>query len=1093
MSARFTPLHIHSHYSLLQALPKLPNLVKAAKAQGCEALALTDLGNLYGTIEFIDVCRKYEVKPIIGIEAYLPDNGRILLYAENDGGYRNLLKLVTKSYTTEHEGRAAMTRDMLREHATGLIAVVPCLHGEIPAALRAHDEEKAKRTLDDYLRIFGKDNLFLELSMHEELDGHEQTVEALVAFALQFDVPLVAGQETYYIDRDDRLAWQTLRKIENPQAVEENPMEEDYAFRGATEMAELFEHYPQALENTLQISNRCTVDLVLGTFVFPTFPLPLNKTADDVLRELCMIGMKARELEGKPEVLERLNYELGIIAFKGYAMYFLVVEDLIRFSRENNIYSNIRGSVAGSMTTYLLQITKIDPLEYKIPFERFLNPERPSAPDIDMDFADNRREEVINYARAKYGVDHVAQIGTFGTMLARGVVRDVARALRYPYGLGDRLAKEIPFGQQGFPMTLDRALAENTELAKMYKDEEETREIIDLGKKIEGCARHVGVHAAGVVISPRPLVQYAPLQLDPKGGKIITQYDMYSVGEDGVGLTKFDFLGIRNLTILASAVGLIEQIRGVKIDIEDIPMDDKKTFAMLARGETEGTFQLNGAGMTKWLVDLKPTTIHDINAMVALYRPGPMQFIPDYIKRKHNSFLISYLDPAIEPILKQTYGVLVYQDDLLMMANQIAGYTWGEVDKFRKAVGKKIPEEMAKQKEKFIEGCISHSNWSPKKAHEVWAWIEPFAAYGFNKAHSASYGRVAYQTAYLKANYPYEYMSSVLTAESGDIETISIMVAECKRMNVPILAPDINDSLGDFSVVTEQEQKFPSQKILESSVISAELEQKLHSQKVLGTPVLTAGQSSGPDYFVQEVSAPTAIRFGLYSIKNFGQGIADSIIAERKLNGPFISLADFLSRVSGQSLNKKGLEALIQCGALDTLGERGAMQHSIELLLQYHRDAGKDASQDSLFASVESGPAELLLPIAPFATMDQRLMWEKELLGLYVSGHPLDKFKERLSKRNMTLGELKARVKPGMVTITGGMIENVRVILTKKGDQMAFIKLADFDGSIEAVVFPKDYATHKDIIRVESCIVLKGTLNNRNGEYSIVADALKAL
>ncbi len=1076
MSARFTPLHIHSHYSLLQALPKLPDLVKAAKAQGCTALALTDLGNLYGAIEFIDVCRKYDVKPIIGIEAFLPDDARLLLYAENDAGYRNLLKLVTKSYTTEHEGRATMTRDTLREHAAGLIAVVPCLHGEIPAALRARDEEKAQRTLSDYLSIFGKENLFLELSMHEELDGHEQTVEVLTAFAKKHDIPLVASQETYYIDRDDRLAWQTLRKIGDPQAVEENPMEEDYAFRGAAEMAELFELYPEALENSVKISDRCTVELVLGTFVFPTFPLPPGKTADDVLRELCMVGMHARELVGKPEVLERLDYELGIIAFKGYAMYFLVVEDLIRFSRENNIYSNIRGSVAGSMTTYLLQITKIDPLEYKIPFERFLNPERPSAPDIDMDFADDRREEVINYAREKYGADHVAQIGTFGTMLARGVVRDVARALRYPYGLGDRLAKEIPFGQQGFPMTLDRALAENTELAKMYNNEEETREIIDLGKKIEGCARHVGVHAAGVVISPNPLVEYAPLQLDPKGGKIITQYDMYSVGEDGVGLTKFDFLGIRNLTILASAVGLIEKILGVKVDIEDIPMNDKKTFEMLARGETEGTFQLNGAGMTKWLIDLKPTTIHDINAMVALYRPGPMQFIPDYIKRKHNSFLISYLDPAIEPILKQTYGVLVYQDDLLMMANQIAGYTWGEVDKFRKAVGKKIPEEMAKQKEKFIEGCIHHSNWSPKKAHEVWAWIEPFAAYGFNKAHSASYGRVAYQTAYLKANYPVEYMTAVLTAESGDIETISIMVAECKRMNVPILSPDINESFGDFTVVTGQEQKFPSQKVLES-------------------PVRDTLHPSGPDYFVQEtfVPASSAIRFGLYSIKNFGTGIADSIIAERQLNGPFISLADFLSRVSGQSLNKKGLEALIQCGALDSLGERGTMQHSIELLLQYHRDAGKDASQDSLFAGVDSGPADLLLPIAPEATMDQRLLWEKELLGLYVSGHPLDKFKERLAKRNMTLGQLKARVKPGMVTITGGMIENVRVILTKKGDQMAFIKLADFDGSIEAVVFPKDYATHKDIIRVESCIVLKGKLNNRNGEYSIVADALKAL
>ena len=1114
MSLKFVPLHVHSHYSLLQALPKLPDLMKAAKAVGCTALALTDLGNLYGAIEFIDDCRKHDIKPIIGIELCMPDNARLLLYAENEQGYRNLLKLVTTSYLTEHEGRALLSRKMLRTTLegqwghTGLIAVIPCLRGDITAALHSNDRDKAAHLLEEYVSIFGTDSLFIELSMYDEVDGHEVYVETIATFSKTHNIPLVAAQESYYLARDDRPAWETMRKIENASAGEAAELEEDYSFRGSEEMQALFANYPEALQNTLKIAERCTVDLVLGKFVFPIFPLPPEVTADQRLRELCMVGLHERELVGNEAVMERLNYELGIIEFKGYAMYFLVVEDLIRFSRENNIYSNIRGSVAGSMTTYLLQITKIDPLEYKIPFERFLNPERPSAPDIDMDFADDRREEVINYARNTYGADHVAQIGTFGTMLARGVVRDVARALRYPYGLGDRIAKEIPFGSQGFPMTLERALEENPELAKMYKEEEETREIIDLGRKIEGCARHVGVHAAGVVISPKPLVEYAPLQLDPKGGKIITQYDMYSVGEDGVGLTKFDFLGIRNLTILANAVKLIEKIRGVTVDIEDIPMDDHRTFTMLARGETEGTFQLNGAGMTKWLVELRPTTIHDINAMVALYRPGPMQFIPDYIKRKHNSFLISYLDPAIEPILKQTYGVLVYQDDLLMMANQIAGYSWGEVDKFRKAVGKKIPEEMAKQKEKFIKGCMNHSNWSLKKASEVWAWIEPFAAYGFNKAHSASYGRVAYQTAYLKANYPVEYMTAVLTAESGDIETITTMVNECKRMHIPILPPDINESFGDFTVVMslEKEKNFPSENGLavgsEDSRGPFGYEQL---ENLSGENGLAVGSedSRGPFQKKDFQAAPSAIRFGLYSIKNFGAGIADSIIAERKKNGPFTSLADFLSRVAGQSLNKKGLEALIQSGALDSIAPaangqtrsdngRGQMQSAIELLLQYHRDASKDSSQDSLFGS-SMGPATLTLPPGEEASMDQRLVWEKELLGLYVSGHPLDKFKDRLAKRNMTLGQLRAQVKPGMVTITGGMIEDVRVILTRKGDQMAFIKIADYDGSIEAVIFPKSYAEHKDIIKAESCIALKGKLNSRNGELSIVAEGLKAL
>ncbi len=1089
MSATFVPLHVHSHYSLLKALPKLPDLIKRAKAEGCEALALTDLCNLYGAIEFVMECRKKGIKPIIGIEAYLPDDARLLLYVKDDAGYKNLLSLVTDAYT-KNEGGPYFTREMLKGRTEGLIAIIPNLRGEVTMALASGDQGKAERALADYQTMFGKENLYIELSVYEDRDGHDVFTNSLKNFTKKHELSLVAAQEAYYLEREDRRAWETLRKIENAagRTGEESELEEDYSFRGTEEMTTLFEDAPEALANTLKIAERCNLDLTLGKFVFPSFDLPQGVTADERLRELCMTGMRARGLEGKPEVLERLNYELGIIAFKGYAMYFLVVEDLIRFARESNIFTNIRGSVAGSMTTYLLQITKIDPLEYKIPFERFLNPERPSAPDIDMDFADDRREEVINYARAKYGDTHVAQIGTFGTMLARGVVRDVARALRHPYGLGDRIAKEIPFGSQGFPMTLDRALEENPELKKMYDEEDETREIIDLGKKIEGCARHVGVHAAGVVISPRPLIEYAPLQKDPKGGKIITQYDMYSVGEDGAGLTKFDFLGIRNLTILASAVKLVEKTRGIEVDMENIPLDDRRTFAMLARGETEGTFQLNGAGMTKWLVELRPTTIHDINAMVALYRPGPMQFIPDYIKRKQNSFLITYLDPAMEPILKQTYGVLVYQDDLLIMANVFAGYSWGEVDKFRKAVGKKIPEEMAAQKEKFIKGCMEHSKWPLKKAQEVWAWIEPFAAYGFNKAHSASYGRVAYQTAYLKANYPVEYMSAVLTAESGDVDTIAIMVAECKRMHIPVLAPDVNESFGDFTVVSLEAQ----QKLSEENGL-AEVRQKADEE------------NRGP--FRKEVSAQPGvsvqhtqgIRFGLYSIKNFGRGIADSIIAERKKNGKFTSLADFLSRVTDQSLNKKGLESLIECGALDSLSDstqgdngRGQMLAALELLLQYHRDATRDTSQDSLFAMMGSGPAELKLPPAPEATMDQRLLWEKELLGLYVSGHPLDKYKERLSKRRMTLSQLR-QVKPGVVTVTGGMIEDIRVILTKGGDQMAFIKLADYDGSIEAVVFPKSFAEHKDILKPESCIALKGKLSSRNGELSLVADALKAL
>jgi len=558
-----------------------------------------------------------------------------------------------------------------------------------------------------------------------------------------------------------------------------------------------------------------------------------------------------------------------------------------------------------------------------------------------------------------------------------------------------------------------------------------------------------------VVIAPRPLVEYAPLQLDPKGGKIITQYDMYSIEE--AGLLKFDFLGIRNLSILANSVELVETTRGVTIDIENVPLDDKKTFEMLARGETEGTFQLNGAGMTRYLKELKPSSIHDINAMVALFRPGPMETIPQYIERKHNPALIQYLDPRMKEFLDFSYGVLVYQDDVLLTAIKLAGYSWLEADKLRKAMGKKIPEVMAAEKEKLTKGFIEFGKLKPQLAEKLWKLIEPFAAYGFNKAHAASYGKVAYQTSYMKANYPVEYMTALLTAEAGDVETVSIYVAECKRLGVPVLAPDINESFGDFT-----------------ALISEKSGRTAKAAKVAG--------DIGED----------AIRFGLYSIKNFGRGVADEIITERKAGGRFTSLSNFLSRIKTQGLNKKGLESLIQCGALDNLGERGHMLAHLELLLQYHRDAAADSGHDSLFAGMQE-MAELKLPAAPEAPMASRLAWEKELLGLYVSGHPLDRFKEQLSKRPMTLTELKAKMTPGMTVVAAGMIEDVRTILTRGGDQMAFVKIADFDGTMEAAVFPRTYAEHKAILIPENVIALKGKLSERNGELSMVADKLKAL
>jgi DNA polymerase-3 subunit alpha len=634
-------------------------------------------------------------------------------------------------------------------------------------------------------------------------------------------------------------------------------------------------------------------DLDLGKAYFPQFDIPSGKSAEEELRFLAEQGLVEKKIQESPEVRERIEYELNVINSKGYPSYFLVVADLLRFAKENGILTNTRGSAAGSLVSYLVGITTVNPLEYLLPFERFLNPDRPSLPDIDMDFADTRRDEVIAYAKRKYGEDRVAQIGTFGTMMAKGSIRDVARALNYPYTVGDRIANMVPLGAQGAPMTINHAIELVPELKKAYETESDTKRIIDLAKKMEGCVRHISVHAAGIVIAPSALSDFTPIQFDPKGGGIITQYDMYNI--EDAGLPKFDFLGIRNLSILERAVFLVKQIRGINTDLSKIPLDDSKTFTLLTHGETIGLFQLNGGGMTKALMELKPSTIHDINAMIALYRPGPMAIIDEYIARKHGKKKITFYHPKMEKFLKDSYGLLVYQDDLLYTAIELAGYSWGEVDKFRKAVGKKIPEEMAKQHVYFVEGCKKHSAMTEKEAEFIWDLFEPFQGYGFNKAHAASYGAVAYQTAYMKANYTVEYMTAVLSAESGDTEKIATIVRECKRMNIDVLAPSVTGSFGDFTVI-QNEPKDGKMGI---------------------------------------------IRFGLFTIKNLGVEIANSIIDERKENGPFLSLTDFLKRIQHKNFNKKSLEALIQSGAMDEFGERGALFANTERMLEFNNQFQK--------------------------------------------------------------------------------------------------------------------------------------------------------
>jgi DNA polymerase-3 subunit alpha len=1072
--ARFIHLHTHSHYSLLAALPKVPDLVAAAKKDGATALALTDNGNLYGAIEFYKECKSKDIKAIIGVDFYVASRTRaekqsgidsrrtrLILLAKDITGYKNLIQLVTKSFLEGFYYKPRIDRELIEMHHEGLIAITSAFNGDLTLALQGNDLEKAAETANWYKKIFGSD-YYLEITNHPDIDGHDTLMERTKAVAKKTDIPLVAGGNVYYINREDKPAQQTLMLVNSSgdDRISDDDVA-DFSFISDKTAQEYFKDIPEAIANTEKIAAECNLKLNLGTWVFPDLKLPAGENADDVLRKVVFEGFPIRKVEKNQAMLERVEYELKVIKDKGYAPYFLVVADLLRFAREHVILSNIRGSVSGSLVTYLAGITNINPIEYEIPFERFLNPDRPSAPDIDMDFADDRRDEVIDYARSKYGADKVAQVGTFGTMAARGSVRDVTRALGYPVEMGNKLSSLIPMGSQGFPMTIEKAMEDVADLRDLYSKDADTKRIIDLAKKIEGCARQMGVHAAGVVISPTALTDFTPLQYDTKGdNKIISQYDMYSIEE--AGLLKFDFLGLKNLSIIADTLKLIEKIHGVKIDLDTMPVDDKKTFEMLARGETGDLFQLNGDGMTKYLKDLRPSTIHDINAMVALYRPGPIQFIPQYIERKHNPALITYLDPALEPILKKTYGILVYQDDLLMMANKLAGYSWGEVDKFRKAVGKKIPEEMAAQKEKFIKGCVEYSKWPEKKAKQIWTWIEPFAAYGFNKAHSVSYGRVAYQTAYLKANYPVEYMSAILTHESGEVEKVAESVAECKRMGIAVLPPSVNESFEGFTAL-----------------------------KGAKDPQNADGKT-----------APDRIRFGLGSIKNFGEHIAHAIIEERKANGRFTSLSDFLTRIKDKNLNKKSLESLIKAGAMDEFADRTAMYGNIDKLLEYHKEKAKTGgAQDSLFGGV-AGHDDLRLDTVTPVTQQEKLVWEKELLGLYISGHPLDRFKAILDKRPLNIAGVKAlvqkqieagqKVKEDMIVI-GGIIEDVRVIMTKKNEAMAFLRLADFTGTVEAVAFPRTYARFKAALIPEKCVAMKAKVSERNGEASLLADNFMAL
>ena len=1065
----FTHLHVHSHYSLLNALPKIEEIVETAKNDGATAVALTDNGNFYGAIQFYEEAKAAGIKPILGIDAYVAvrtrhdkegriDNRRtrLVLLAKDVNGYKTLIKLITYSHIEGFYYKPRIDRELLEKYHDGLICISPAFAGEISVHLKNEEFDKARETAQFLKNIF-KNDLYLELLHHPEIPEFPALTEKIKKFANEEKLPLVAAHDVYYIKPDDHAARRTLLSVQSSFGGKESSFEtgsEDFSFISQKTANEYFKDTPEALDNVQKIVDACNLEIPLKQWKFPNFIIPGGKTADDALREMAMAGAQKKEIDIIPSIQERIDYELKIISQKGYSKYFLVVADIFSKAKELKIQSNTRGSAAGSYISYLIGITAVDPIAFGLPFERFLNPERPSAPDIDMDFADDRRDELLGYVREKYGPDHVAQIGTFGTMLARGSVRDAARAMGYEISIADRIAKLIPMGAQGFPMTIERALDEVPELKEMYESDEEAGQIIDMAKKIEGCARHIGVHAAGVVISPDPLIEHVPVQYDPKGeGKLITQYDMHAVGEDGIGLLKFDFLGLKNLTIIGNTLRIIKKLRGLELDTETIPLDDKKTYEMLARGETAATFQLNGQGMTRFLKELKPTNINDINAMVALYRPGPMAFIPDYIARKHDPSKVTYVDDRFKEIIAGTYGVLIYQDDIMMIAVKIAGYTWGEADKFRKAMGKKIPEVMKAEYEKFTKGCIEKGGLSKSDTKHLWESIETFAAYGFNKGHAASYGRVAYLTSYLKANFPVIYMAAVLTSDSGEVEKIAEMIAECKKIGIRVLPPDINESFVDFAVVERKN---------------------------------AANAEGHPD---------GDIRFGLSSIKNFGEGIALEMIEERKKGGPYTSLENFISRIHSRAFNKKSLEALIKTGALDSLGERNEMLVNLDEILAYNKEIAKASqSQTNLFANSDlvSAPKLKLKKAEPISN-DQKLRWEKELLGLYISGHPLDKYSGKFAKSDFNISKIKKTAKPGLVLKLIGHVETVKEIQTKKGDAMAFVQIADANETAEVVFFPEIYKKSKALLIPGNCIIVKGKHSDRNGEFSLLVDKVDTL
>ncbi len=1080
----FIHLHNHSHYSLLDGLTKIDDLVARAKEEGAPAIALTDHGVLYGAIEFYQKAKKAGIKPIIGFEAYLAPHSRfdkhtredgrsfhLLLLAKNNVGYSNLIKLVSSAHLEGFYYKPRIDWELLKEHHEGIIALSACLGGEIPQLILQGNLDKARIRIKEYAELFGPDNYYLEIMDHPELEGQAKVNEQLIKFSKELGVPLVATNDSHYVRPEDAEAQDILLCLQNKKKIEDTDRMKmigfgDYSIRPIAEMKKVFAYVPEAITNTLKIAEMCNVEISLGETQLPHFEVPDSYDGNSYLLHLCEVGLEKKYglikkgddyilKEGivdiahglsKEQIIERLHYELSVIAKMGWPAYFLIVADFVNWSKDNKIVVGPgRGSAAGSLVCYLTGITNLDPLHYDLLFERFLNPDRVSMPDIDMDFADARRADVLDYVAEKYGHDHVAQIITFGTMAARAAVRDVGRVLGAPYDYCDRISKSIPMFT-----SLDKAIKEVPEVKEIYNNEAEGKRILDYARRLEGVARHSSTHACGVLITPKPLTEYVPIQYASSSDKtIVSQYSLHPV--EDLGLLKMDFLGLKNLTIMESALRIIKKTRGIELDLDNLPLDDKDTYKLFQKAETTGVFQFESSGMKRYLRELKPNQFEDIIAMVALYRPGPMEWIPDYIRGKHDHKKVSYIHPKLEPILARTYGVAIYQEQVMQIARSLAGFTPGDADVLRKAMGKKIASLLAEQKVKFIDGCVKNGIHK-ELAEQVFAFIEPFAGYGFNRSHAACYAMIGYQTAYLKAHWPVEFMAALLSSDQHDSDRVAIEIEECRAMGLKVMAPDINESFDSFTVVT-------------------------------------AGTKENKAVDIK--AKVDTIRFGLNAIKNVGENIVSVIIKERKEHGPYKDVFDLLERINDKDLNKKSLESLIKSGALESFASRSLLLFNLEKLLYFNRDVSKEQSsgQTSLFAA-SAQLASLSRPNldeAPEVPELERLSWEKDLLGLYITGNPLSSFDHYLKAFAVPLFQLNSKRGDDYIVIAG-VITNIKKIVTRKGETMIFVKIEDKSGSVELLVFPRTYKESLEIWEDSNIIIARGKLSEKDQELKFLVD-----